>query len=265
MKNIGKWLATIRIFWGQFTAYRVNFLLMVFGPSLVFFFVKYNLWSSVYESSDFAPIAGYSFEEMISYHGWAFITGLMIQTHSAANLSEDIRLGKISTYLIYPFNFWEFHLAGFIAFQVLQAVITTVTTLSLFAMTPLVFPDLTGLLQVAGYSLYISFFWYSIQYITGILAFWLEETWILRVMFQIIAAFLSGAIIPLELFPSWFAKALDYTPFPYLAHYPIKIALGHESLSLYPVVIIAVYLVGTVLLASYLWKKGVRLYTAAGM
>ncbi len=48
MTNISKWWITIKISWVKHTAYRLNFFLQIIGPSLVFFFVKYNLWSSIY-------------------------------------------------------------------------------------------------------------------------------------------------------------------------------------------------------------------------
>ena len=41
------------------------------------------------------------------------------------------------------------------------------------------------------------------QYIIGILAFWLDETWVMRVLVGLIAQFLSGSILPLEFYPSW--------------------------------------------------------------
>ena len=49
MNSIPKWLETIRISISKVMAYRLNFLLQIIGPTLVFFFIKYNLWSSIYQ------------------------------------------------------------------------------------------------------------------------------------------------------------------------------------------------------------------------
>jgi ABC-2 type transport system permease protein len=48
LAELKKWLATIRISWSRQLAYKLNFLLLVIGPTLVFFFVKYNLWRSIF-------------------------------------------------------------------------------------------------------------------------------------------------------------------------------------------------------------------------
>jgi ABC-2 type transport system permease protein len=128
-------------------------------------------------------------------------------------------------------------------------------------------PDFTTASLLSGIAacMYVSLFWYALQYFTGMLAFWLEETWILRVILQIVTVFLSGAIIPLELFPDFFREVLIYTPFPYLTYYPIKIFMGApvDMLNFYGVITIWIAVFGVI--NSILWKRGIRLYTAAGM
>ena len=41
----------------------------------------------------------------------------------------------------------------------------------------------------------VGVFWFQIQFFLALSAFWLEETWVLRVIFLIVAQFLSGAVI----------------------------------------------------------------------
>ncbi len=266
--HLEKWWITIKISWVKHTAYRLNFLLQIIGPALVFLFVKYNLWSAIYSGDPNLLIKGFNFDQMIQYHFWAFVVGLVAQGHGAWNLADDIRMGRISSYLIYPFNFWEFHTASWISFQIIQMFITTVTLLIFCGLGVIQIPGITLFLFGALYTLFISCFWFTIQYLTGLLAFWLEETWILRVSLSIISTFLSGAIIPLDLYPEAFAKALNYTPFPYLSYYPIQIFMGKVTnpteLSL-GVAIIAFWTLILTFFNHKLWKKGIKLYTAAGM
>ncbi|EQC50697.1 ABC-2 family transporter protein [Bacteriovorax sp. DB6_IX] len=265
MNNILKWFQTIRISWSRYTAYRLNFFLQIIGPSLVFFFIKYNLWTSIYSAEEGLIIKGYSFHEMITYHIWSFVVAQIAQGHTALNLSIDIRMGRISSYLIYPFNFWEFHTASFIGFQILQLAITSLS-IGVFVLLGIM-PDFStaSLLNGITACLYVSMFWYALQYFTGMLAFWLEETWIMRVILQIVTVFLSGAIIPLELFPEFFREFLTYTPFPYLTYYPIKIFMGSpvNMVNFYGTITIWIGIFAAI--NSYLWKRGIRLYTAAGM
>lgn len=264
--NTLKWWQTIKVNWVKYTTYKMNFFLTIIGPALVFFFVKYNLWSAIYQVKGAASLSGYTFDQMISYHIWAFVVTILAQGHASWNLSDDIRLGRISTYLIYPFNFWEFHTASFLSFQILQLFITAISlSLILFFGFLQQLPSLDLFLSGLFFSLYASLFWYITQYFTGILAFWLEETWIMRVMLSIVTNFLSGAIIPLDLYPSWLVQSLKLSPFPYLTYYPIQLFTGSAELSLKPFLILTFWMIFFILLIRFVWKKGMKLYTAAGM
>lgn len=266
--SLAKWLQTIQICWTKYTTYRLNFFLQIIGPALVFFFIKYQLWNAIFHGENTqapATIGNYDFESMITYHGYALVVGLLTQGHAAMNLAEDIRLGRISAYLIYPFNFWEFHTANFIAFQLLQVIITALT-LIIFSLTDLLaLPSLSMILVAYLYCLFVSCFWFALQFFTGLLGFWLEETWILRVMLQILATFLSGAIIPIDLFPAWGQALLDYTPFPYLSFYPIKVFLGETSHLFKGLVMISLWSFVFIIINQRIWRRGIRHYTAAGM
>ena len=202
---------------------------------------------------------------MITYHIWSFIVALLAQGHTALNLAVDIRMGRISSYLIYPFNFWEFHTASFLGFQILQLGITTVS-LVIFSLIGIL-PNFqwSYLLMGIGISLYVSIFWFMLQYFTGILSFWLEETWILRVILQIITVFLSGAVIPLELFPDALREFLTYTPFPYLTYYPIKVFMGDPVNFVKFFTVISSWIFVGLFVNTFIWKRGIKHYTAAGM
>lgn len=265
MISLSKWGQTIQIAWSKYTAYRLNFFLQILGPAIVFFFIKYNLWASIYGGDDQITIGGYNFNEMISYHIWAMIVGLLAQGHTALNLAEEIRLGRISSYLIYPFNFWEFHTAHFLAFQLLQLVVAGVTLSIIVALGFMSFPSFGVLLTGLAYCLFVSFFWFALQYLTGILGFWLEETWILRVILGIVVSFLSGAIIPLDLYPETFVQILNYTPFPYLTYYPIRLFMGETQGLTWAYLSIALWITAFCWINHLIWKRGIRMYTAAGM
>jgi ABC-2 type transport system permease protein len=260
-----KWSQTIQIAWSKYTAYRLNFFLQILGPAIVFFFIKYNLWHSIYGGDSEIVIGVYTLDQMITYHAWALLVGLLAQGHTALNLSEEIRLGKISSYLVYPFNFWEFHTAHFLAFQLLQLFVAALTLFLIVALGILPFPPINFLLIGTMYCLFVSLFWFAIQYFTGILGFWLEETWILRVILSIIVSFLSGAIIPLDLYPESFVRILNYTPFPYLTYYPIRLFMGEVHNLSFAYGSIAIWIILFAWINHLVWKRGIRMYTAAGM
>ena len=260
-----KWCKTINISFSKLSAYRFNFILTFLAPAFVTFFIKYHLWSAIYKGHPSGEINGYNLQEMIHYHIWALVISLMAKGHSALDLALEIRHGKISSYLIYPFNFWEFHTASFLAFEMVQISIA-LTTVAILSSTQLIsFPSLSVLALGLIYCLLVSFFWFSLQFFTGILAFWLEETWMLRALIQTIVTFLSGSIIPLEFFPSWLASLLSYTPFPFMIYYPIKIFTGQNIAWDKGAIVISLWTIFMIIVNTLTWRKGVRLYTAAGM
>lgn len=260
-----KWWQTIQISWANILAYRVNFLFMVLGPALVFFFVKYSLWSSIYISAPERVIQGYSFDLMIQYQIWTLIIGLIGQGSNSMKIAEDIRLGRISSYLIYPFGFWQFHASYFIAFQTVQVSIG-LFTVAIFALLGLL-PAFSPLAFCHGilFSLAVGMVWFSMQYVVGVLAFWLEETWVLRTILVTLSQFLSGAIIPLDLYPEWIRELLAYTPFPYLTFVPAKIFMDeyHNLGHAYLVLTIWFFIIAA--LGGWLFRRGLKLYTGSGM
>ncbi len=266
MREWAKWWATIRIAWSKTLAYKLNFLLLVIGPTLVFFFVKYNLWTAIYSLEGITSIQGYSLKEMLHYQIWGLIVGFLVQGYNSMNLAEDIRLGRISAYLIYPFGFWPYQTASFIAFQGIQCVVAAFSFVVLLMSGLLQQWSWATLLSGSLFSLLMGFFWYQVSYLIGLAAFWLEETWVLRVMFMTISQFLSGAIIPLEIYPPWLVSALKWTPFPYLTYAPIKIFMGEYPGSLLEALgIVSSWLLITSFICRLVWIRGIRLYTAAGM
>ena len=265
INNVPKWWETIKITLAKYAAYRSNFILIFLAPSIVAFFIKFYLWSSIYEGHSSGQINGYSLHEMISYHIWALIISFIAQGHSSIDLAMEIRHGKISSYLIYPFNFWEFHTAAFLAFEMIQ-IATAIITVGIVTMMGVIdLPGLETLLQGFAYCMLVGFFWFALQFLAGICAFWLEDTWTLRVLAQIIVIFLSGSMIPLDFFPPWLKDILDYTPFPFMTYYPIKIFMGESVPLLKGVSLLSIWMVVIVALNGLIWRKGIRIYTAAGM
>jgi ABC-2 type transport system permease protein len=264
--NSAKWTQTMQVAWSNQLAYKLNFLMLVLGPVVVFFFIKYNLWSSIFDMPGVTTIEGYDLASMLEYQVWVMIVGLLAQSYNNMKLSEDIRLGRISSYLIYPFGFWQFHTASFFGTQVIQIIVSFLTAL-VVTVAGFKLNLSIGQTSVAiTFCMVVSLLWFTIAFILGLVAFWLEETWILRVIFVIIAQFLSGAIVPLEIYPTWFRRFLDYTPFPYMTSVPVKLFMGVYEGNVYSAfAIISFWLIVMVALAAFTWKRGIRMYSGAGM
>ncbi|MFN7975799.1 MAG: ABC-2 family transporter protein [Acidobacteriota bacterium] len=264
--ELGKWLQTVQISWSQRMAYKLSFVLLVIGPTLVFFFVKYSLWTSVYAARGVDRIAGYDLSTMLTYQVWVMVVAFLGQGYNGINVSEDIRLGRISSYLVYPFDFWKFHAASFLSLQILQLLVSAVTVAAMALFGVIRLPPLATLAAGTAMSLLVSLFWFVVIYTIGVAGFWLEETWVLRVMLMTVSSFLSGAVLPLELFPAALRRLLAFTPFPCVTFVPTKVFMGSYdgSLAAAAGLLLCWIAIGAVLAAA-IWRRGLRLYTAAGM
>lgn len=257
----------MRVSWSNLLVYRTNFLLQGIAPLFVFLVVKLSLWFKIFETNQGAEVGGYGFEKMAAYHLWILISSLLIFNGNSQRIAEDIRLGRISSYLIYPFQLWEHHAASFLARSVFQLAIALVTLGGAWALLGgrLALPSPQALAAGLSLALLGGVFWFWINFLVGLVGFWLEETWTLMVMLQIVTYFLSGAVIPLELYPQWMQDLLAFTPFPYIAYWPARLFLGDLSAWGSAVGILALWSLLMALVAWRVWKAGLRLYTAAGM
>ena len=262
-----KWWQTIKVHWSNTLVYRVNFLLMVIGPVLVFFFVKISLWYSIFQGNTEIKIGNYTLSDMLSYHLWTMIVMLVSRSYNFGKLSEDIRLGRVSTYLIYPFSLWEFQVTNFISRLLIQLFIAMVCLGILLTGFSQYFHDVQvgDFLKGLALAIVVSVFWFSLQYLIGLLTFWLEETWVLAVIADTIIQLLSGNIIPLDLFPDWAAETLVYTPFPYVTYVPVKMITGTGGNFLHALINLVFWIAILNVFILFVWKKGLKLYTGAGM
>ena len=261
-----KWLQSLKISLSKSLHYKINFLLMMVIPVFVFFIIKYNLWNSIYTVNSHEQIRGYSLSKMIEYQFWILIFDLFVRSHFfSQNISADIRLGKISAFLLYPFSFINYQLSLFLSDKLIQAFIGAFALFLTVVSGWLNLPPTVLFLKAGIFILMVSSFLFFTQLIIGFIAFWLEETWSLNVSARFIIAFFSGSIIPLDLYPDLMAKILLWTPFPYLTYIPVRILMGEPVDFRFSLSVLLVWLFVLFFIVQWIWRKGLRLYTGAGI
>lgn len=109
---------------------------------------------------------------------------------------------------------------------------------------------------------------FLIYCLLGITVFWTEESSNLLDLWNQVGGFLSGTYFPLSFLPEPFYNLVSMLPFKYIIYYPIDIYLRNEGISLDILRAIGVDIVWIfilLLLLNYVWKKGLKKYTAYGM
>lgn len=260
-----KVIKTVQVYISNFLAYRLNFFLEFSMPSLFFFLIKYNIWTGIYGGVDSELVLrSYTLKQMMNYQSWTLVVGLLTQSFHGGNLAAEVRLGKITSALLYPFDFWMIIFSRFVAFIAIQFIVALSSVLFLSQVGLLTIPDI-GLIPSALFvTLLAAFFWCTYNYLTGILAFWFEETWFFRVFMIVVGKIFSGSLMPLEFFPAAVRSLVLLSPLPYLSYYPVKIILSSETSVLLPVVALCIWNIICVLVCALLWRQGLKRYTGAG-
>lgn len=261
-----KWLQSIKTSLTKNITYKINFLFILIVPIFVFFFIKYNLWVSIYEVNSTEMIKGYNLQKMIQYQFGMFLFELFVRSHFfSQNLSGDIRLGRISSFLLYPFSFISYQFSLFLSDKIVQFLIGCLAVIIALVFDFIPYFSLSSLLSFFVFIIVVNVFWFFIQTFIGFLTFWIEETWSINICFRFIVAFLSGAVIPLELYPELLQKILVWTPFPYLAYFPIKVLIGDSVPLGFGFVVIGVWVLLLIFATRWIWNKGLTLYTGSGI
>ncbi len=208
-------------------AYRMNF----FGGLAQSFFslvAMWFVWHAIFASAGTTEIQGLTLYSMITY---LFVSTLMrTYTHSYMewDMQEDARTGRITRHLTLPTSYPLFRFFATFGESVYN-ILTRVVPLMVGALFFLNIAPPASLLFFASIvlSLLIDF---SISFLTGLWVFWSGGSiWGLRFSVRVIGDMISGAFIPLYLFPDFFAKIFQLLPFAAVFHIPLSIYLGKIS------------------------------------
>jgi len=97
-------------------------------------------------------------------------------------------------------------------------------------------------------------------------AFWTTRVSAINQVYFVLMLFLSGQIAPLSLFPAPIQIAADILPFRWMLGFPIELVLGRLS----PLQAVAglgaqaAWLIICLVLIRFIWRAGVRAYSAVG-
>lgn len=237
MRRRGLYLAVARVSLADRIAWRGDvFFSVAMGAARVA--LALVLWSAVFAGR--AEVGGMSLALVTGYYVIAVFVFQFDQSGAASReLAEEIRTGRFGKYLTKPVDPLSWFLAssaGRSAFQAAVAIgaaalvalalglaggavslIAPISPLGILAALP---PLASGLLSLA-----------LVNFMTGILAFRFQDVGAFQIAKDCLIEFLSGAMIPLAMMPSWARGALGLTPFPALASLPADLALGRAPAS----------------------------------
>jgi ABC-2 type transport system permease protein len=210
-------------------------------------------------------VGEYSRIQLLGY-SLAALAGSQIVAVSGRSdsLADSIEEGKIDCYLLRPFGF----LATLLPYQA-GMIMGRMAILGLFLVASALMAG-TSALDVAARVLSASFLFllggtlnFLINSTLSSLTFWFKESYAFVSFKETLFWVMSGALIPLDLFPEAFSKALKFFPPGYIVFFPCQVLLGRESLwTLLPASL--AWVAFSSLVFAMLWKTGLSRYQAYG-
>ena len=200
---------------------------MLFTVSKILF--AYLLWGMVFRQRD--TVSGFTFDGMLSYYiVSSFLSQLELSDGVSGEITERIRNGTFSKYMVLPINILAYFTAmeaGSVAFYLGFDFVAALIWIFVFQIrfvfvrSPLII--LCALVMV----LLGLFFMVQLNYYLGLLTLKYEEIGTFLMIKNNLAALVTGSIIPLILFPENVLKIMKLLPFYYITYLPSMLFTGH--------------------------------------
>jgi ABC-2 type transport system permease protein len=253
----------LRVGMAESLAYRAEFIIWMLTATLPL--VMLGLWTSV--AAD-APFANYGESDFVAYYLATLIVRNMTGNWAFWHISEEIRQGTLSMRLLRPIHPFAAYAATHLASVPLRSLVAVPfgTVLLLSNAGDLIATDAavlaTFVLALVG-AWILSFF---VLCTIGALSFFIEKSMAVFDVYMGVFAVLSGYLIPLALLPPWVRDVADWAPFRYMLSFPVELLLGqHDAASAWRHLGVQwAYVVAAVLVATTVWRAGVRRYEAYG-
>jgi ABC-2 type transport system permease protein len=250
-------------------AYRGDFLL---GTLLRFLPVLTTilLWEAVFAGSGQDELAGFSRRQMIAYLLLIHISRMFSSMPGlAGGISRDIREGTLKKYLVQPLDMIGYLLSYRAAHKTAYITTSFLPYAALFAACSGYFDHFPDLLTLAAYavSLLLGFLvGFFFEVCIGLVGFWVLEVTSLLWIVTTLNYFISGQMFPLDLLPGFWQNVLRSLPFQYMAYFPAVVFLGKiQGPELARGLLAeAAWALGLMLLARWLYHRGLRRYSAFG-
>lgn len=262
---MGKYIQVIKNSFARNIVYRMNVFAMLFSD-LIVFGVFFYFWSSVYR--DGHQIGMYTLSSIVSYYLAVNLFGLLIKGDDIAwRVGDEIRLGQITPSLLKPIHYIFYKLSQSIGGLILRLAVVffSIITISLLFGQYIDFPADPLRIVYFLISLFLGWVIYFFLFLcVGIMTFWIGMAKGLNFSLSVVAGFLEGSIIPLDLIGARFIEISNFLPFKYIIFMPVSIYLGHVSLSISQLVAPLLWAVLFISLSFALFKFGLKRYEAFG-
>ena len=107
---------------------------------------------------------------------------------------------------------------------------------------------------------------FFVEWALSLVAFWTTRNEAVNQMYYFFGLFLSGRIAPLDLLPPWARAIADALPFKWSVAFPVELLLGRldEAQITHGFLMQAFWVVVGFVIVKFVWRRGIRKYSAVG-
>ena len=220
----------------------------------------------VWSGSGAAAAAGLSAQQLSHYFLAAFVVRQFTVVWLIQVFEDDALQGRLSPFLLQPLSpLWRY-LAAHFSEQASRIPFVAVMLLAVGLAAPglLWLPSASNLLLgilaiVAAFLLR-----FLLQVLVTTLCFWSERAAALDRLLMIPYLFLSGLVAPLDTFPPAVRRLAMATPFPWMVDFPARLLAGEPVNVALGFGAIAAWCLLLLPIGHWLWRAGLRRYSAMG-
>ena len=252
--------------WAEQWQYRAN-LLMYLLYWLVSPIIYLAVWTSIANVK--GDVNGFTANDFITYYMVLLICDQVTSNIVIHTFGYKIQDGTLSGELIRPIHpMLTNGLVNNIAFKALTIMGLTPIWIVLFFLYK---PDFSGvsmtgiLLSIPAMTLGFVIGFLLSATITS-LAFWTTRVYSIHEFYFALILLFSGQFVPLTLMPKLIQDIAQYLPFQLLIYYPIQLILGKLSNAqiINGFVMAGIWLVISITLFNWVWRNGVKRFSAVG-
>jgi viologen exporter family transport system permease protein len=267
--TVRKYANILRVSLIERMTYRGDFLLgtiLRFLPMLT----TILLWQAIYAGSGQGELSGFRYHEMIAYLLLVHISRMFSSMPGlAGGIARDIRDGNLKKYLLQPIDMLGYLVSYRMAHKTAYICTSCWPYAALFFVCRDFFDTFPDPLTFAGYvtSLLLGFLvGFFFEASLGLFGFWILEVSSLLYIVNTLTFFLSGHLFPLDLLPPLWVSLFKAMPFQYLAYFPAAVFLGKVQGRelVHGLLIEVVWCLLLILLSRWLYRRGLRYYSAYG-
>jgi ABC-2 type transport system permease protein len=191
----------------------------------------YILWQGIFDHR--SMVAGFTFDSMLSYYIInSFLSQLDMSDKVSDELSNRIRTGTFSKYMVIPVNIQGYFIAqtaGASVFYLIFNLIAAVVWIFIFGIRFTFTTNAWLILAALLFILLGLIFMIQLNYFLGLLTLKFQDIYLFLMIKNNLVAFIAGTLIPLALLPELVLQVMRFFPFYYCSYLPSMLLIGRNG------------------------------------